>query len=145
MKAYKPEQGRMARMATFWSLALLLLFGCQFLHQTLTAYVSKMKEPLGGLEIPIVAIPLSPSFLLCAAIFAGGMLWLHTWQQKPKVADLLIDTEHELRKVTWPTMQEVVNSSLVVVISVAILMGFLAGSDWALGHLVKRLIFGWGL
>ncbi|MEM7311146.1 MAG: preprotein translocase subunit SecE [Planctomycetota bacterium] len=144
MKAYKPEQGRMARMATFWSLALLLLFGCQFLHQTLSTYVSSMKNPIADLTIPIVSIPLSPSFLLATAVFAGGMFWLYNWQQTPKVADLLIETEQELRKVTWPTMQDVVNSSLVVIISVAILMAFLAGSDWALGGLVKRLIFGWG-
>ena len=144
MKSYKPEQGRLARMAAFWSLALLLLFGCNFLHLQLTSYVSSLKDPLGDLHIPIVSIPLSGSFLISSFVFLGGLLWLYNWQQKPKVADLLIDTESELRKVTWPTMQEVVNSSMVVIISVAILMGFLAGSDWFLGMFVRRLIYGWG-
>jgi preprotein translocase subunit SecE len=41
-------------------------------------------------------------------------------------------------------MQEVVNASIVVVICVVVLMGFLAGGDFALGKVVKRLIFGWG-
>lgn len=132
-------------MATFWSLALLLLFGCNFLHLTISTYSDSLKEPLGGFEIPIVAIPLSPSFLICLAIFAVGMFAIFTWQQSPKVADLLIDTEAELKKVTWPTMQEVVNSSLVVIVSVAILMGFLAGTDMVLGKILKWLIFRQGV
>ncbi len=128
-------------MGAFWSLALLLLFGCHFLHFTLSNYVSALKPALGGIQIPIVSIDLSGSFLIASLIFLGGIVWLHGWLQKPKVADLLIDTEAELKKVTWPSSQEVVNSALVVIISVAILMGFLAGADYVLGRVVKYLIF----
>jgi preprotein translocase subunit SecE len=144
MQAYKPDQGRMARMATFWSLVLLLLFGCSFLHETLTAYVPSLKQPLGGFVIPIVSVPFSGSFAISGLLFLGGLAWLYVWTQKPKVADFLIEVEAELKKVTWPTMQEVVNASIVVVICVAVLMGFLAGGDFVLGRLVERLIFGWG-
>ena len=129
-------------MGAFWSLTLLLLFGCQFLHFTLSTYVSALKTPLGGVVVPIVSIDVSGSFLIASFLFLGGALWLHRWQQTPKVAELLIDTEAELRKVTWPSSQEVVNSALVVIVSVAILMGFLAGADYVLGKVVKRLIFG---
>ena len=38
------------------------------------------------------------------------------------MADLLIDTES--KKVAWPTLQQVTNSSLVVIISVVLLGGF---------------------
>ena len=143
MQAYKPEQGRMARMAAFWSLALLILFGCNFLHTTLTAYVEALKEPLGGFVIPIVSIPFTGSFAISGGIFLVGVVWLYVWMQKPHVADFLIEVEAELRKVTWPTMQEVVNASIVVCVCVAVLMGFLAGSDYVLGILVRRLIYGW--
>ena len=129
-------------MATFWSLVLLLLFGCNFVHLQLTSFMDRMKEPIWDRDIPIVSITLNGAFLVSAVIFAIGMFFLFRWLQSPKMADLLIDTESELRKVTWPTTQEVINSSMVVVASVVILMGFLAGTDFVLGKLVKRLIFG---
>jgi preprotein translocase subunit SecE len=143
MKVYKPDQGRMTRMASFWSLVLLLLFGCSFLYDTLRGYVDALKTPMGGLSIPIVSIPLTGAFLISFVIFAVGTIWLFAWMQKPKVADFLIEVEAELRKVTWPTGQEVVNASIVVVITVTVLMGFLAGSDYVINILVERLIFGW--
>ncbi|MCZ6596347.1 MAG: preprotein translocase subunit SecE, partial [Planctomycetota bacterium] len=99
-------------------------------------------DPIGDVVIPIVSIPLNGAFLVSLAIFAGGMIWLFRWLQSPKMADLLIDTESELRKVTWPTTQEVINSSMVVVACVVILMAFLAGTDLVLGQFVKRLILG---
>lgn len=144
MKAYKPEQGRMARMAAFWSLALLLLFGCTFLHDTLAGYSAVLRGRIAGLAIPIVSIDVTGAFLISAVLFFGGILWLHTYMNRPKTADFLIDVETEMRKVTWPTLEQVINASIVVVITVALLMGFLAGSDYALGRLVERLIFGWG-
>src|SRR5262245_49924481 len=100
MKAYKPDQGRMARMASFWSLALLLLFACYFLHNVLTGYVGALNKPFGGISIPIVSIPLTGSFLLCSLLFVGGITSLFSWMQRPKVADFLIEVEAELRKVT---------------------------------------------
>lgn len=143
MKVYKPDQGRMTRMASFWSLVLLLLFGCTFLYDTLSNYVAALKTPFGGLSIPIVSIPFTGAFLISFVIFAGGAIWLFAWMQRPKVADFLIEVEGELRKVTWPSGQEVVNASIVVVITVTVLMGFLAGSDYVINILVDRLIFGW--
>ena len=142
MKTYKPDQGRMARMASFWSLVLLLLFGCHFLHSSLTTYVSALDKPFGGFSIPIVSIPFTGSFVISALLFIGGMVWIYAWMQRPRTADFLIEVEAELRKVTWPSGQEVVNASIVVVITVVVLMGFLAGADWAIGKFVRQLIFG---
>lgn len=144
MQVYKPDQGRMARMATFWSLVLLWLFGCNFLHVQLSTSFDSLRDPLGGFVIPIVAIAFSGSFAITGFLFLAGVLWLFRYLQRPHVADFLIEVEGELRKVTWPTMEEVVNASIVVVVCVVVLMGFLAGSDFVLGRIVERLIFGWG-
>ena len=57
-------------------------------------------------------------------------------------ADLLIETESELRKVTWPTVPEAVRSSIVVIACVLFLMAFLAGADWLLGRWADRLLLG---
>jgi len=141
MKGYKEDQGRLARMAAFWSVVLLLLFGCTFLYDILIGFDS-MSPAIGGIRIPIVSVDLNGAFVVTFLIFAVGTVVIRRWQQKPKVADLLIDTESELRKVTWPTMQEVTNSSLVVIVCVVVIGAFLAGADYVLGELMRRLILG---
>jgi preprotein translocase SecE subunit len=67
---------------------------------------------------------------------------LYRYLQRPKVADLLIETEGELRKVTWPKLEDVTNSSLVVVFCVLFLMGFLAAADYLLGRLIGYFLLG---
>ena len=63
-------------------------------------------------------------------------------QPKPKVADLLIDTEAEMKKVTWPTMDEVINSSIIVVLFVLFIGGYVASADALLSRVVRLIIFG---
>ncbi len=132
----------MARTFAFWSFVFFAFFGASFLHTQLSSRVQALREPLGGLKIPIIGVDVNGSFLLATILFAGLVLLIYRWQQKPKVADLLTDTENELKKVTWPTMPEVINSSIVVVICVVILMGFLAGSDWFLGRVFRAILLG---
>ena len=143
MTAYKEDQGRLARMFAFWAVAFMTLFGCTWLHGMLVQTQS-LRDPLGGTRIPIVAVDLNIAFLISFVLFAAAIVLLARWMRKPKVADLLIDTEAELRKVTWPKSQEVVNSSLVVIVFVVLLLGFLAGVDAILARVVAYLIFGTG-
>ena len=60
------------------------------------------------------------------------------------MADLLIETESELRKTTWPTMDEVINSSIVVVVTVLVLGAFLALADSVLARVMAYFILGQG-
>ena len=110
-------------------------------HDILIGFDS-MNPAIGGIRIPIVSVDLNGAFIVTALLFLTGVVIIRRWQQKPKVADLLIDTESELRKVTWPTMDEVTNSSLVVIVCVVIIGAFLAGADYFLGELMRRLILG---
>jgi len=142
MKTYREDQGRLARMFAFWSLVLMTLFGCVFLHEVLANNIAAMREPLLDRPLPIVRVSLTWSFLLALGLFVGGAVWIWRWQQRPKVADFLIETENEMRRVTWPTSDDVVNTSMVVVICVLILMGFLAFTDWFLGRLFQNLLLG---
>jgi preprotein translocase SecE subunit len=47
-----------------------------------------------------------------------------------------------MRKVTWPSLPEAVNSSVVVIVCVVFLMAFLAGADWLLGQWTSYLLTG---
>ena len=140
MNGYKEDQGRLARMFAFWTLTLLCLFGSHFLFEQLVR-IASMRSAIGGLTIPIVAVELSPAFLVAAIVFLIGFVLIYRWQQRPKMADLLIDTEAELRKVTWPTLEEVINTSLVVVVFVVFLGLFIGFADIVLTRVVRVLIF----
>jgi len=130
-------------MAVFWSIALLLFYGCNSLSETLAGQFQALGQPaIAALpKLPVLGTSLSSSFLISAVVFLGATFLAYRWVESPKIADLLIETEHELRKVTWPTGKEVMNSSIVVVVCVALLMAFLAGADWALARVLNPLLF----
>jgi preprotein translocase SecE subunit len=141
MKAYKSDQGRMVRMAGFWILALLYLYGCMSLNDTLGGFVDSLGENLLG-TVPILGWNLTGAFLISALLFLAGFYLIWAWQQTPKIADLLIDTEAELQKVTWAKMPEVINTSLVVIGFVLFLMVFLAGADIVLSRVFSFILGG---
>jgi len=136
--AYKQDQGRLARMAAYWSLALLILYGCRSFYMLLPTWWPSLGRPLAASmpKIPILGWNLNGALLVSGLLLAAAWYVLYRWQQTPKVADLLIDTEIELTKVTWPTMPD------VVVAVVLFLMTFLAGSDALLGMWTTRVLLG---
>jgi preprotein translocase SecE subunit len=143
--AYKSDQGRLARLIAFWSLAALVFYGCVSLRATLSsAFGGKLGAPLiaGMKQIPVLGLNFNAALLITGAVLAVAWYYLYRWQQTPKIADLLIETESELRKVTWPTVPEAVNSSLVVIACVLFLMAFLAGADFVLGRWTTMLLTG---
>jgi preprotein translocase subunit SecE len=46
----------------------------------------------------------------------------------------------EFRKVTWPSRQELVNSTVVVIVVTVVLAFFLGGVDIALARVVERIL-----
>ena len=56
----------------------------------------------------------------------------------------LKEADIERRKVVWPTHQEAVQTSLMVIIVTIIISLFLAAVDWMIGALVRTLLTGGG-
>ncbi len=56
----------------------------------------------------------------------------------------LKESDIERRKVVWPTHQEAVQTSLMVVVVVIIISLFLASIDWMIGSAVRSLLSGGG-
>jgi preprotein translocase subunit SecE len=50
------------------------------------------------------------------------------------------EVKAELQKVTFPTRQETVSSTVVVLVLTIIIAAFLGFSDWALSRIVKMLL-----
>ena len=134
----------MARMAAFWVLAILIFYGCMSLHTALSSASDSLATPIGGVRLPILGADLSPAFLISVLVLGTGLFLLNRWQNTPKNADLLIETEQELRKVTWPSIDETIQGSVTVIVCVLILMFFLAGADWVLGKWARIILLGRG-
>jgi preprotein translocase SecE subunit len=57
---------------------------------------------------------LSAAFLIAAVVWIALSLWYWRFLNRERWADLLIDMETELRKVSWPTASDAWQSTLVV-------------------------------
>jgi len=57
------------------------------------------------------------------------------------IVRFLRDTFDELRKVVWPTPQELYRYTLVVVVTVSIIALFIAAVDLGLGQLSQHFIY----
>ncbi len=140
-QGYREDQGRLARMAAFWCLMLFLLFGCQSLYRGLQS-VKGLADPIGGVTLPVIDVDLSVAFLVASILFLVGVVAIRYWERRPKMADLLIDTEAELKKVAWPALQQVTSSSLVVIVCVVLLGGFMALVDMLLARIIRVIVLG---
>lgn len=57
-----------------------------------------------------------------------------------ETAQFFREVKVELQKVTFPTRQETVGSTIVVLVLTVILAIYLGFSDWALARIVKMLL-----
>ena len=60
------------------------------------------------------------------------------------VVRFLREVYDELRKVVWPTWAELYRYTLVVIVTVIVIGGFIGGVDYILGALAKKYIYGGG-
>lgn len=131
-------------MAAFWSLAILLFYGANWLHTELrvTSNFLGVSRIPGMERLPLIGVTPSIAFFLALALLVFGLMFLNKWINKPETNNVLVETESELRKVTWPTLDEAINGSFVVIIAVLFLMAFLAGTDYLLTRITRRVLLG---
>ncbi len=119
---YKAGQGKNTRLFSGFSLAALVALGCWQLYQQLQVW---------NLNPWIVT-------LVPVGLFAGLAIVIFILSNKHKVADFLISAEGEVKKVSWSSKQEIIASTLIVII-VVICMALLLGAT----DLSFTFIFGW--
>ena len=98
--SYRKEHGIYARMFAFWACLLLVAYGC--FHEA--GLADTLKGWMGGSDAELVAsFPLVKTLRVSTCIAAGFLavmgFVIHAILNRPRVADLLIETENELRKV----------------------------------------------
>lgn len=60
-----------------------------------------------------------------------------------KIRSHVHDIVVELKKCTWPSRQELVESTMVVITSVVLISLYVMMIDWASGYLIKLLTMSW--
>ncbi|MDB5058781.1 MAG: Protein translocase subunit SecE [Chloroflexi bacterium] len=60
-------------------------------------------------------------------------------ERQASLARYLRDSRIELKKVNWPTREQVINLTLVVVVVCVVIAAFLGGLDYLFASLVKLL------
>lgn len=148
LKIYKPGQGVAARWSAYSIFAALLLYGARSLHSFLLGLPGPdATDPflthdfLGG-PLPLVGWQLTGSFLVVVVLFLAALGGGHLLLNLPKSADLLIDTEIELRKVTWASLRDAISSSVVVIGTVVAFGLLLAGADFFFNLVLMQGLLG---
>lgn len=107
---YKRTQGRIARQVTFAALAITIIIGAV-----------RMSDTFGNSGFSKYALP--------GAVMVVGLWLSFRLVNLPKFADFLIAVEAEMSKVSWPTRQELIRGSVVVIVVLIVLAAMLTIYD----------------
>lgn len=123
MARYKTGQGSFARLSASVGVLLALFLGAIELYSWIQTSTDRSLIP--GVvvfeDLPLLGVPLSWKFLLCVGIFLGSLWLVRRWISRPAAVDALIETELEMKKVSWPTAPEARAATWVVILVTIIL------------------------
>jgi len=115
----------------------LVIYGAWALHDFLVGYES-LKKVL--FVAPGLDLRVSGAFIISAVLFAVfGFLVYYFLTQHKKVCDFLIETEIEMKKVTWPSANEVWGSTLIVLATVVVFALWAVVCDYSFSKLMYRV------
>lgn len=134
LEVYKVGQGKYARGVAYLLGAGLIVFGGIRLYATINVPGREWVK-----DLPIIG-HVSIYNTIALAVVLIGMLLLHLVLNRPGAVDALIDTEQELKKVSWPSKREARNATVVVVLVTFAMAVILFGFDRIL-QWVFRLVY----
>lgn len=121
---YKSGQGYWTRTLTAVGAGTLIIAGLMWL----------MPHVPGGEDYHLY---IQAGLVVVTLAFFGGLLWwiLNT----PRIADFMIATELEMKKVAWPTRSELVNFTIVVIAGTLMMAVLLWVVDLGFASLFKAI------
>ena len=114
LEIYKKGQGTRARLGSLIGLLIFVGYGCYSLGDMLAA------RQIG--RVNLSALSISYGWGIGAGVFVILGLAIAYLLNLPRVADFLIATEGELRKVSWPTRDDLMRQTIVVVIVMVVML-----------------------
>jgi len=109
---YKRNQGRITRQVTFAVIAITVALGLWRLSETLLGQPAGVQYGIPGV------------------LLLGGLWMAYRLVNVPGFADFLIAVEAEMNKVSWPTRNELIRASLVVLVTIFLLAAVLFAFDY---------------
>jgi preprotein translocase SecE subunit len=142
-ETYKEGHGVLVRRVTFVALGALVVWGGLELYNWIASadWVRRNRwGGVGGYKIPVIDQYIDPAFAISWIVIIGGCVLLYRFLNKERAADFLIETDTEVRKVTWPTWNDAWNSSLIVLLFVVVLTSFIFVSDFVITRLMNLVL-----
>ena len=141
LEMYKKGQGSKARLVGMAGSFALVIWGAYALWVQLQG-AAALTRPLVTVPKLSLDIDLAMIIAVLVGVVACGLVVMIL--NRPRLVDLLIDTESEMKKVSWPSRQEAWNSSVVVVVTVLVMMGLLFFYDFILNQILKQIFYSGG-
>ncbi len=129
LNIYKSGQGYWTRVMTAIGVGTLALGAAAWFNDRIIGvYMLKTSDHALYWKAGIIA---------GTALLAGVLLW---WLlNKPKIADFMIATENEMKKVNWPTKQAVIALTWVVIVGTLLIALLLFLSDFGFSQLFREI------
>lgn len=137
----RPGLGRAVRLFAFGFIGALLMFGAYALYMAPSISSPWWRDLAGPWTLMGKSISLKPILFAAGAMFLTTLSIAFLVLNREKSADFLIETEGEIKKVSWPARKEYVGSAMVVVLVVAVVSTFLHYVDKGLSLLMQH----WGV
>ena len=136
---YKEGHGVLVRRVAFVGLATLLVWGGIELYGWLQGSWTRNNRWV-NYEIPVIRQYIDPAFAISWVVIIAGCIMIYRLLNRARAADFLIETDTEVRKVTWPTWNDAWNSSLIVLLFVLVVTGFIFFSDYVINSLMRLIL-----
>jgi preprotein translocase subunit SecE len=136
---YKEGHGVLVRRVAFVGLATFLVWGGVELYGWLQGPWTRGNRWV-NYEIPVIRQYIDPAFIISWFVVIAGCIMIYRLLNRPRAADFLIETDTEVRKVTWPTWNDAWNSSLIVLLFVLVVTGFIFFSDYVINSLMRLIL-----
>ena len=138
---FKKNQGQKMRRYTMIGVLIVGCTGALALYESGSLPVGTL-----GLTLPFVSgsVPLIPIAAIVLPLLVGlGTIWI-AWRltNMPTFGDFLISTEAEMNKVSWVKRKQLIQDTIVVLVTVVVLTSFLLLIDLFWGWLLSRQIVG---
>jgi len=149
VEVYKKNQGFQARLFIGVLLGGFALFAAHAVYGTFI----ESPQLYPGAEVPLVGTKLTWGLVSAVTFFLVSVALIGVYTtgyetglgrvdvNSKKTVEFLIDTQGELQKVSWPTREELIGSTGVVIILLVILGAYIFGVDWVITRIMKIIGF----
>ena len=130
---YKRGKGSVSRGVSIAALGAIALFGCRELCFFL------LDMGLGPVSLPMAG-EVKWAYIVTGVLGLSCGLGIFLLLNNHKVVDFLIETEAELKKVSWSPPRQLFGNTVIVIVSVVFLGLFILCCDVVIDNLVRMIL-----